>query len=532
MGVLDWVGRVGVLLLVSACASRNAPPARFPAEEIPIPEPAQSYTTAAKPEGAVGGPGAEALHSEVAKALAERGDTAQLDGALSAAASVALSEANRGHPVDLMAMEAAARRFGFAGVLVSIAVSDMGHRSRILEHVRELPENVPITRYGIRVSPSGYSAAVVYASTEVEYAPIARFFDPGQSVALKGEVGPRYAFAHVYLTKPDGTVSEQQMPGRTLDAAFTLDVPGKYQLEVMCDGSTGPVVISNVPLYVGIPEPSVVSVRGTTVSADQAETRMLALLNEARAAAGLSALTADTELRDVAMGHTEDMADHGFFGHVSPNTGTPEDRVRRSGALLAESGENIALAPTPELAHETLMNSPGHRANMLRPEFTHVGIAATTKGADLIVTLVFGRRPPVSALPTSAGQIETAIAALRAEKNLSAAMPDPIYRVAAQAGAEALAGGADASDSTKVLQAALEREVNRRRSSRAGGCVESIELLELAQLRNLAPLMQPNLGRFGVGAQMHADDKGMRLSTVILLEGVPCQVSAPNHDQR
>jgi uncharacterized protein YkwD len=44
------------------------------------------------------------------------------------------------------------------------------------------------------------------------------------------------------------------------------------------------------------------------------------------------------------------------------------------------SGENIALAPTAELAHEGLMNSPAYRANILNPGFTRVGIAALRSG--------------------------------------------------------------------------------------------------------------------------------------------------------
>jgi uncharacterized protein YkwD len=84
------------------------------------------------------------------------------------------------------------------------------------------------------------------------------------------------------------------------------------------------------------------------------------------------------------------MFDLGFFGHDSPTSGSPADRLAAAGLQFALSGENIALAPTADQAHEGLMNSPAHRANMLNPGFTRVGIAAL-RSADhgLMVTQEF-----------------------------------------------------------------------------------------------------------------------------------------------
>ena len=169
------------------------------------------------------------------------------------------------------------------------------------------------------------------------------------------------------------------------------------------------------------------------------------------------------------------------------------------------------------------MNSPGHRANMLRPEFTHVGIGAGKGTSGLVITLAFGRRPQPSALPASAAEVEAAITKLRAEKQLPFASPDAVYRVGAQAGANALAAGGDAAAIGAAIQTAMQREVNRLHTSRAGGCTQSLDLLELAQLGEIATLLQPGLRRFGVGAKLREDERGRRLSTVIMVEGVPCQ---------
>lgn len=517
--IWGWLG-LGLAFLVGCTAQV---PGRFVAESIPVPDDVAQYTTEAQPAGAVGGVGVEQLQADVAGALAKRGDHAQADGALSAAASWTLSEVNQGHAIDLIAVESASRHFGFGGILISTAAFGMQQRELWREQLERAPSNVPITRYGIRVSPSGHSAVVLFGSVELSYAAIPRAFDPGQSVSLKGQVDSRFSFAHVYLTKPDGTVDEKRTPSRALDVSFTLDAPGKYRLEVMGDGVSGPVVISNVPLYVGIPEPAATIVRATVVEPEQAEARLLVLVNEARVAAGLNKVQPDAELREIALAHSTDMADHHFFGHVSPSTGTPTDRIRRSGVLVSGAGENVATALTPEVAHEGLMASPGHRANILHPNWTHVGIGATKGDDGLVVTMVFGRRPSPAAMPTSVAQVESAVAAFRAGKNLPAASIDPIYRAAAQAGADAYAHGDDQSGIAKAVQSAFNREVDRLHSGRPGGCQTSLELLELSTLSDVPALSEPGLRRYGVGAHIRRDSKGARLSTLFIFEGVSCK---------
>src|SRR6478609_1144921 len=516
-----WVWSVLALAFVAACAPQK--PSRFVSESIPVADGVSLYTTEAQPDGAVGGPGIERLQADIESALLKRGDHAQADGGLGATASWLLNELNQGHAVDSGAVEVASRRYGFAGVLSSFAGFGIDQSDAWRDQLERVAGNMPITRYGIRVSPSGRSAAVIFGSVELSYEAIPRALDPGQSVSVKGEVGPRFSSAHVYLTKPDGTVDDKRMPKRAIDTSFALQAAGKYRLETMGDGVSGPVVLSNVPLYVGVPEAVASVVTGAVLAPEEAEARALVLLNEARTAAGLNKVQPDAELREIALAHSTDMVDHNFVGHVSPTTGTPLDRVRRSGALVPAFGENVGTAATPELVHEGLMDSPGHRANMLRPDWTHVGIGARKGHVGIVVTMLFARRPSAAALPTSAAQVEAAVSALRAAKNLPAASVDPIYRTAAQAGADAYAAGADQKDMFKAVQSALEREVNRLHAARPGACQQAFELLELSTLSEVPALSDPGLRRYGVGAHIRRDSKGARLSTLFLFEGVSCK---------
>ncbi|WP_029001213.1 CvpA family protein [Azohydromonas australica] len=120
------------------------------------------------------------------------------------------------------------------------------------------------------------------------------------------------------------------------------------------------------------------------------EARMLELVNREREKEGLRPLRADPEAAEVARAHSRDMFARGYFSHVAPEGADPFDRMRRGGLRFLLAGENLALAPTLELAHRGLMNSPGHRANILRPGFGRVGIGILDGGRrGLMVTQNF-----------------------------------------------------------------------------------------------------------------------------------------------
>ncbi|HHX74021.1 MAG TPA: hypothetical protein GX699_03870 [Firmicutes bacterium] len=107
---------------------------------------------------------------------------------------------------------------------------------------------------------------------------------------------------------------------------------------------------------------------------------MLGLVNAERAKAGLAPLKVDMALVKLARLKSEDMIKNGYFAHQSPTYGSPFEMMKAAGITYRIAGENLAGAPTVERAHSGLMNSPGHRANILRPSFTHVGIGIVSGG--------------------------------------------------------------------------------------------------------------------------------------------------------
>lgn len=110
------------------------------------------------------------------------------------------------------------------------------------------------------------------------------------------------------------------------------------------------------------------------------ESKMLEMINNERAKEGLKPLKADRELTMVARAHSRDMFVRGYFAHVNPDGKNPFDRMKAARVKFKTAGENLALAQTLEIAHKNLMNSPGHRANIMKPGYGRVGIGVLDGG--------------------------------------------------------------------------------------------------------------------------------------------------------
>jgi uncharacterized membrane protein required for colicin V production len=120
-----------------------------------------------------------------------------------------------------------------------------------------------------------------------------------------------------------------------------------------------------------------------------AATGVFELLNRARVDAGVDPLAWSPALSMVAGGHAAEMYLEGYFSHRSPVTGTVADRLDAAGVTYLVAGENLALAATTTEVHDGLMGSPGHRENILRPEFRRVGVAVVSGPLGLMTVQVF-----------------------------------------------------------------------------------------------------------------------------------------------
>jgi len=112
----------------------------------------------------------------------------------------------------------------------------------------------------------------------------------------------------------------------------------------------------------------------------QDENAMVDLVNQERIKVGLNTLSTNDKLTLVARNYAFDMWERGYFSHYSPEGQDVADRLKMEDIPFQVVGENLALAPTLLIAHTGLMNSPGHRANILDPSFNQVGIGIVDNG--------------------------------------------------------------------------------------------------------------------------------------------------------
>lgn len=115
---------------------------------------------------------------------------------------------------------------------------------------------------------------------------------------------------------------------------------------------------------------------------EEAESAMFTLINEERRRRSIPELEWREEVVPVAREHAEDMWEREYFGHFSPEGEDVGDRLKDSGIFYSFAGENLALAPTVSTAHNGLMNSEGHRENILEGRFTSVGVGAIDNGVN------------------------------------------------------------------------------------------------------------------------------------------------------
>ncbi|NGO43734.1 CAP domain-containing protein [Streptomyces ureilyticus] len=109
---------------------------------------------------------------------------------------------------------------------------------------------------------------------------------------------------------------------------------------------------------------------------------VIALTNAERASAGLPPLAPDPLLTMAAQAHSADMVARAFYSHTSPDGSEPWHRAAAAGSTRRTIGENIACGQrSPSEVVQGWMNSPGHRANILKPAFTHIGIGFAGGGA-------------------------------------------------------------------------------------------------------------------------------------------------------
>jgi uncharacterized protein YkwD len=160
-------------------------------------------------------------------------------------------------------------------------------------------------------------------------------------------------------------------------------------------------IVTSPPRY---PLPDPARLPGDPVPADisfieQVEDMILDRSNQERKKQGKTSLSKEYKVRDIARAHSIDMIQRNFFQHMNPDGRAPTDRMalfHRS--FIGLTGENIWKGSTYDTSNlqkltddimNGWMNSPGHRANILRDDYTHLGVGVVLKNGEVYATQNF-----------------------------------------------------------------------------------------------------------------------------------------------
>lgn len=204
--------------------------------------------------------------------------------------------------------------------------------------------------------------------------------------------------AKVVLLGPRGAPRTvlASLSGDTIRASFVVDQPGSWLVQVLATVSIGPrpvlearIQADGAPPFAYASEPAPGEDAGAGPGDERAA--LSRMIDAARASERLPKLTASAELTRVAQEHTDAMIQKRTVGH-DVGEGDWTERLLAAGVPVEHAGENVASASSLSRAHRALWASPSHRANLLDPRFTRIGLGIRkTDDGRVWVTQVFAR---------------------------------------------------------------------------------------------------------------------------------------------
>ncbi|MBP6632368.1 MAG: hypothetical protein KA297_23305 [Kofleriaceae bacterium] len=332
-----------------------------------------------------------------------------------------------------------------------------------------------------------YPRAIAVLVTRRDY----RVVEAATAVARGGvwrarvDLGPGWTELRAQALHPDGGLSDVELirTGDRLELRVAAGAgAGRIAIGVDGHGPEGPGKLLQLSAWIGAPPRThllaVPPADPEPLDPAAGEQWAFQRLADDRARAGLGSLVLDADLSRLARRHSEEMRDRGFFAHRSPSTGLVGDRLRAAGLATITYGENLAKNDSLAEAQASLMGSVGHRANIVGPRFTHVGVGvARDSDKSWYLTQVFTRPAPVLGADAAA-QLVARYDRTRAERGL----PPLRWRPAL---AEFVAVEASAA-LTEPLAAVVERA-----SRRASGVVTGRALISAHQVGELDEVAAP-----------------------------------------
>lgn len=528
---LVGAGLLGVWCWIAACGPHAAPPpvsgpSQVAAAALPW---AESYSTESSPGILVGDAADEALRG----ALVEAAEGAGLspDGRLARLAeALAQDSATGGATPGAQLITFHARRLGLVEPTPQLWLEKASSTVPVVSDVRDAlvqaAELRGVTHCGAAAvrSRDGVIVVVAFVRRLLELArPIPRELALKQSLTLSGRLGAGYKQAVLATTDPRGNVERVELgAGSSLSRRLQFPGPGVYTMELLANGAEGVTVVAVFPVAVGVRverAPPASSAGEVERDPEAVAARLIALIAAERKQRGLPPLALDAALSRVALAHSTDMHENHFVAHTSRSSGEANDRVSRAGLRTTLLLENIGRGYGAEEIHAGLMESPGHRGNILYPDAraVGVGVVAEVEGerSAFLATELFAKLAEPVNWPTAQDDLFRAVSAARKAKKRATITHDQALSRAAQSAAQWYAEHPSAQDQTS-----LDRAMKSVRALPKGASALSAALIKAEDLEQVAgseELLDAGLVALGLGVAPLPTGASHALVVVLLL---------------
>lgn len=239
----------------------------------------------------------------------------------------------------------------------------------------------PLSRCGIARAPlphGGEELVAVVIDALADLAPLPMRARTGQWLTVEARLHAAAMGASVVVLGPRGApravATSLDRETGVVRARFAVERPGAYTVQLVGDlASGGPRPLLEARVFADVEPPLEDEGPAPVPGEDASSSDLAALVDALRAAESLPPLARDPRLDAVATAHAERMRSAGSVAH-DLGEGDLRARFAEAGLDAVVVGENVARGPTVIAAHRALYASPSHRLNLLRADYTHVGV--------------------------------------------------------------------------------------------------------------------------------------------------------------
>ncbi len=278
---------------------------------------------------------------------------------------------------------------------------DLDAVTRELRHWTNSSSTEGHRRCGLAVSRSSHAVKAVALMVDVlvDVSPVPRLGRVGQWFPLEAQLHTEVVELSLLALGPRGLPHEMPVhvsPDGTVSGQLRLGSPGRWLFQLLPTTSSGPRPAAEIEVFAGDAFPRsdetepVPGEHTRACASDECDALLMtAMANAARESEKLPLLVRSHTLETLAVQHAEAMRDKNQLAH---DLGDGDPYARTASALGSPQvvGENVAHADSALAAHRALWRSPAHRQNLLRREYTHIGIGvAHGTGGDIWACQLF-----------------------------------------------------------------------------------------------------------------------------------------------